>query len=114
MHIGNECADCNTHDHIVTHRRFSSWVHVALRAQATTVVYWRVQGSHEVGPVNEASAFENDATAATELPLCVGWQFAVVNHDSFRGGGDLSFQFRIAKFHILSIGNQDNISTGET
>ena len=67
-----------------------------------------------MGTVNETSAFENDATAATELPLCVGWQFAVVNHDSFCGGGDLSFQFRIAKFHIVSIGNQENISTVET
>ena len=52
-----------------------------------------------------------------EAPWCVaiGSCLVVANHGSFDRGGTLPFQFEVpAKFHILSIRNQENIiSTGE-
>ena len=49
-------------DHFI--RGFLCTITLSLIAQATTVVYWRVQGGHEVGPVNKASTVENEATTA--------------------------------------------------
>ena len=79
MHIGNECADCNTHDHIVTHRCFSSWVHGALRSQATygvsdhngALTFYRILDQADKDAEEWGFAMKQNVFATSSQPILV-------------------------------------------